>query len=386
MPRRNRRSVGILTISSNDQGISWGPAVHYLELWNAFAESFRSTWEIRGLVPSWTGLPCIKTPIFRLRQVRVPNVGMLRQVFFDLAAAFRILVARRGMIIYIRLSSFHLLVMAALWLTGRPFCLEMNGIAASDSQSAGRSSRFRRWALAQELWLVRTSTLVLAVSGSIAEYAERVGAQRVKVIPNSVSPDFFRIRRISAAGEPVRIIYVGTYTSWDGSDRLPELARRFPKVRFIMVGDGARRREIEGRSPGNMQYLGAVAYSELPGHYGSVDAGIVLYERERHKTVELSSMKVQEYVAAGLPVFSTDVPGQEFIEEQGIGVLARNDDVGEEFAGFLSALPELKRRVEEYRRGKGRQHSWEDAARLTEQAIVAAWSERGRGTPRRDTA
>lgn len=367
----------ILTISSNDQGISWGPAVHYLELWNAFATRFGCRHRILGLVPSWTGLPCIKPPAFKLRRVRVPNIGMLRQVVFDLAAAIWILMSGQTLV-YVRLSSFHLFVMAALAITGKPFCLEMNGIATSDSESAGRPAWFKRWTLGQERWLIGKADVVLAVSGSIADYARNVGARSVRVVPNSVNPDFYLIRQKPEIGPRIRVIYVGTYTSWDGSDRLPELARSFPSVEFVMVGDGSRRRMIQGRSPSNMIYTGAVPYSKLPEYYAAADAGVVLYERERHRKVEISSMKVLEYVAAGLPIFSTDVPGQEFIETHGIGRLARSGDVTAEFGQFLSELPRFKHNVNEYRQTIGKKYSWREAARITEQAISAVVAERVR--------
>jgi hypothetical protein len=30
----NREKLKVLTITSNDLGLPWGPAIHYLELWN----------------------------------------------------------------------------------------------------------------------------------------------------------------------------------------------------------------------------------------------------------------------------------------------------------------------------------------------------------------
>ena len=358
----------ILTISSNDQGISWGPAVHFLELWNAFAGRFGGRYRIIGLVPSWTGLPSIKPSVFKLLQVRVPNVGMLRQVVFDLAAAIRIVLSRNALV-YVRLSSFHLFVIAALAIAGRPFCLEMNGISSSDSESAGRPAWYKLWTRMQERSLIRKASVVLAVSKSIADYALEVGARGVQVVPNSVNPDLYLIGQKPVIGPRVRIIYVGTFTSWDGSERIPDLARSFPQVEFVMIGDGSRRRVIEGRSPPNVIYTGAVPYLELGKHYAGADAGVVLYERERHSKVELSSLKVLEYLAAGLPIFSTNVPGQEFIATHAIGRLARGDDLTPDFRLFLSDLVQYKHNVEEYRRTIGQQYSWVHAALITEKAI-----------------
>jgi glycosyltransferase involved in cell wall biosynthesis len=359
----------ILTVSSNDQGISWGPAVHFLELWNAFSGRFGGQYRILGLVPSWTGLPTIKPPVFKLRRVQVPNIGMLRQAVFDLAAAIWIVLYRKSLI-YVRLSYFHPFVIAALAIIGRPFCLEMNGISFSDSHSAGRSVWYKLWTHKQERYLVRKASVVLAVSKSIAKHAREVGAKRVQVVPNSVNPDLFLIRQKPALGPRIRIIYVGTFTSWDGAERIPELARSFPEVEFVTIGDGKRRPTIEEHSPPNVIYIGAVPYMELGKHYAEADAGIVLYEQERHTRVELSSLKVLEYMAAGLPIFSTNVPGQEFIATHAIGRLVRGEDLTRDFSLFLSDLARYKLNVEEYRRTIGQRYRWVHAALITEKAIA----------------
>jgi len=136
-----------------------------------------------------------------------------------------------------------------------------------------------------------------------------------------------------------------------------------------MVGDGNRRKSIQECSPVNMTYTGTVPYSRLPDYYEKADAGIVLYEHERHRSVQLSSMKVLEYMAAGLPIFSTNVPGQEFIEIHGIGRLARNDNISEEFRQFLAEIPRYRNNVNEYRKTIGKAYSWLEAARITERAI-----------------
>jgi glycosyltransferase involved in cell wall biosynthesis len=223
--------------------------------------------------------------------------------------------------------------------------------------------------------LIRNAAAVFAVSGRIARHAERLGAARVQVVPNGVSEDFFRVSNTAYRADKPTVVYVGTYTSWDGSEEVPALARSYPQVKFMMVGDGARRAAIREASPANVEFVGAVPYARLADYYGNVEAGIVLYEEERHRSVELSSLKVREYLACGLPVFSTDVPGQEFIREHEIGRLCRRDTMIAEFGEFLVKLAVYKANVERYRRGAGRSHSWEEAARITERAIREAAGE-----------
>ncbi len=366
----------ILSISCNDQGISWGPAVHFLELWSAFTYLFPLDYHVRGLAPSWTGRECILPPRFELTRISVPGIPRFRQIVFDLAAAGQILCCRSD-VVYLRLSSFHLFTILALALKGKPYVVELNGISDADSRSGGKAGWYRRLAAWQHRRLIRRCAAAVAVSRSIAEHAFSTGARYVRVIQNRVSPDLFQVPQKPYQPDSVTVLYVGTYTPWDGADRIPSLAGSFPQIAFWMVGDGERRPEIQRNSPKNVRFLGTVDYSRLREYYRQADAGIVLYEEGRHRLVEVSSLKSLEYMAAGLPIFSTDVPGQEFIREHNIGVLSPISRLEEGFTGFLQRLQQLKANVDRYRSTHKRQYSWQGAARETEQVILHVIDEDG---------
>jgi hypothetical protein len=70
----------ILTISNNDQGISWGPAVHYLELWNAVTKQ-TNRFDIEGFVPSWTKRPFIKKRILKSQSSKYPIFQIYGRLF-----------------------------------------------------------------------------------------------------------------------------------------------------------------------------------------------------------------------------------------------------------------------------------------------------------------
>lgn len=351
----------ILTISCNDQGISWGPTVHFLELWNAASRSEPAP-KIQGIVPTWTGKPTVIDATFPLRQVSVPNIPLFRQIVFDLHAALAVFRHRRDNV-YLRLSHWHILTMIAMCLCRvKPF-VELNGIMRDDAISAGKSAFFTWLVSFQERWLIRNSACSFAVSSGIAEFASDVGASHVVEVKNGVATSFFDIERTAPPARP-RVVYVGTYTSWDGASRVIELAREFPDVDFVMVGEGARKGALMESATDNVVFKGWVPYGQLATVYTDADVGIALYEIERNDMV-ISSLKTLEYVAAALPVFTTAVPGQEFIADNGIGVTCPIDDISNHFRSFLQQLPHFAESARRFRQEHAFQLSWQRVAQVT---------------------
>ena len=332
----------ILTVTSNDLGISWGPAIHYLELWNEFCEISRRC-AVTGCAPSWTGEKPIIQNRFRLRTLEVLDMPSIRQLIFDLRMAVHLLVHRSSYdLVYIRLSHWHPLQTLALKLLRIPFVLELNGLAKEDSASSGKGRLLGHIIGMQEAWLASHAALCIAVSDGIARSIRQKYRPRGEVITisNGVARQFFAARRAPRSkNSPLTIIYVGTFTSWDGAGEVAKLARHFPHIHFMMVGDGSMRARIQAQAPGNLRFTGKVNYRDLPALYSRADAAIVLYEYERHRNVKVSSLKTLEYVASRLPVFTTDVPGQEYIHENGYGVLVpEHADVAQAFGHFVAEL------------------------------------------------
>lgn len=76
---------------------------------------------------------------------------------------------------------------------------------------------------------------------------------------------------------------------------------------LVIVGDGPRRAELQGRLPANardrVQWLGFLQFDDIVACYHACDALVLPSEREPWALV------VNEAVATGLPVVSTDVAG-----------------------------------------------------------------------------
>jgi glycosyltransferase involved in cell wall biosynthesis len=222
--------------------------------------------------------------------------------------------------------------------------VEINGLSEEDSKSS-KKVKLMSWIIfKQEKLLVENAKLNICVSDGIRNaIKQRYPKQKTAVtILNGVASKFFQeVREIhtNKSSERLKIIYVGTFTPWDGAADIISLANSFHFMDFIMVGEGELKHRIEASAPSNVIFLGEVDYVRLPKIYEEADAGIALYEFERHKNVEVSSIKTLEYVASALPIFTTDIPGQSFVNEEGIGyLLSENEDINDGFRRFINNI------------------------------------------------
>ena len=327
----------VITITYNDLGISWGPAIHFLELWNNFARINQDI-TVVGISPSWTKRKCILNPLFRHHSIEILDVKGVRQIIYDFRVFLYILrYTLNDDIIYIRYSSFHLFTILYLILSNRKFVVEINGLAFEDLTSA-RTKKWRIFLfLLQESLILKKSKLIITVSDGIKNTirGRYEILNNIFTIRNGISDQFSKQNEIKQ--QLKSIIYVGTFTPWDGSYLIPKLAEKFPDINFILIGSGLMKNKIESLGLTNINCLGEINYSDLPKYYDQVDAALVLYEYERHRNIEVSSIKTLEYFYSKLPVFTTNIPGQEFIATYDIGYLIGEfEPIEQAFRNFIN--------------------------------------------------
>jgi glycosyltransferase involved in cell wall biosynthesis len=162
---------------------------------------------------------------------------------------------------------------------------------------------------------------------------------------------------------------VGTFTAWDGAKYIPSLANKYPYVEFHMYGNGILRDDIEKESPTNVLFHGYVQYEKLKTLYSDYDAGIVLYEKQRND-MKLSSLKTLEYMASGLPIYTTDVPGQEYVKNNNIGMNVPVENIVEYFQAFIDSVEYFKQNVQKYRGISKEEISWLSVAKKTREVLI----------------
>jgi glycosyltransferase involved in cell wall biosynthesis len=135
-------------------------------------------------------------------------------------------------------------------------------------------------------------------------------------------------------------VFLGSFRAWHGAAdfvraglRLLEAGRRY---RFLLVGDGPERAEVEGLArawPGYFEFTGAVAHERVPALLRAAQVGVAPFSTEKHPALRAagffwSPLKVYEYMAAGLPVVTIDIaPLNEAVRHGREGLLFREGDV-----------------------------------------------------------
>lgn len=105
-----------------------------------------------------------------------------------------------------------------------------------------------------------------------------------------------------------RIIgYYGAIAEWFDQDMVEAVARRYPDCCVLLVGaDTVNARARLGRLP-NVRFTGEVPYAELPQYLHAFDVCLLPF-KVIPLTLATNPVKVYEYLSAGKPVVSVDLP------------------------------------------------------------------------------
>lgn len=219
-----------------------------------------------------------------------------------------------------------------------PLVLEMNSPMALED----RRFNTRTWHLPllpawTEKLNLKLADRVFTVSGALKSYfvKQGIGEDKISVVPNGVDIDSFRpevsgtrIREKFGLEDSVVLGFIGTFHYWHGVDCLEELAeelcRQYDQVRFLLVGDGPLRADLESSFEkkglaGKVVFTGYVAHDEMPEHLAAMD--IVLAPYPVMAFFYFSPLKLFEYMAAGKPVVASRVGQIDEMVEDGVSGL-----------------------------------------------------------------
>ncbi|MFH1701751.1 MAG: glycosyltransferase [Candidatus Zixiibacteriota bacterium] len=121
-----------------------------------------------------------------------------------------------------------------------------------------------------------------------------------------------------------RIGFVGALSKWIDFELIGKIAERYPEYNIALVGPAVPGPHIEMlKSIGNVYFLGKKKLEELPGYLKGFDCGINPFKRVGISE-KVNPLKIYEYLAAGLPVISIDMP--EILPFEGAILVARDDE------------------------------------------------------------
>jgi teichuronic acid biosynthesis glycosyltransferase TuaH len=204
------------------------------------------------------------------------------------------------------------------------------------------------------------------IFGVSEELATRM-SPRASVVPNGVVAEVWRPRypapgRIAALPGP-RAIYTGSF-----ADRLdPSLVKRTADSVGSLIVLGGPLDSPTGkwlRSLDNVHVFGWVGQRELAATVQACDVGVIPH-RDQDFVRAMSPLKMYEYLAAGLPVVSVDLPPVRGVDDERVRICGHED-----WAVGLTAAIESGPASEDRRQQFIDEVSWERRMRVVVDAAV----------------
>ncbi len=217
----------------------------------------------------------------------------------------------------------------------------------------------------------RRARFLVAASRSMLGWFRRPGFGQCVYLRNGVDLARFEDKpqmpeELARIPRP-RIGYVGTLSRWVDYELLAGLARRRPDWNFIVGGPVLRMEEMPGfKDLRNVTFTGQKSEKEIPGVLAAFDMGLGLYHKKYSTWVDVDSMKIFEYLAAGTPVVAT--PYHPHLKEDFGGLV----ELAEGVEGFEAAIERILAQGEESAeraRARGQFLSENTWARRAEEAV-----------------
>ena len=234
--------------------------------------------------------------------------------------------------------------------------------AAVDHGTAVEGGLRYRLTRALETWVVRNANAVFTIcEGLRADLAQRgVPEAKITVIPNAVDAEHFQfglprdreLAQTLGIGDSPVLGFIGSFYAYEGIvdlvKALPEVVKRLPELRVLLVGGGPCHAEVTAlvRELGlerTVIVTGRVPHAEVDRYYSLVD--VFCYPRRPMRLTELvTPLKPLEAMAQGRLVLASDVGGhKELIRHGETGWLFRAGDRAALAAGIVGMFEARER-------------------------------------------
>jgi teichuronic acid biosynthesis glycosyltransferase TuaH len=237
---------------------------------------------------------------------------------------------------------------------------------------AGLMGVSEEWVRQREMSAARAADIVIAVSKPLASAIERRTGADVMVIENGV--DVAHFSHLDAATPPPDVDLPRPIAGLVGqiSERIDFgylEAAAATGCSLLMIGplspaiDRNRFDDLQRRP--NVQWVGAKSFESLPSYLSIVDVGLLPYEDSSFNRASFP-LKVLEYLAAGLPVVSRDLPA---VRQVGADVRLCSDPQTFAEAVLDSARTPSSDQAVALRRAAAEARSWDQVADRFARAI-----------------
>ena len=199
-------------------------------------------------------------------------------------------------------------------------------------------------------------------------------ATRILVAHDGVRANRIVVPRLRETGS-VQAVYCGSFHQGKGVETLIAAAAMVPEVTFDVIGGAPEQvQAMSALAPSNVRFLGRLPYDEtqrlLPEYdialapYGSVVRGVRTPEHES-LAAWMSPLKLFEYMGAGLPIVTSELPVLREILSHGTTAMMVSPDDPAAHAAAIRGLARdgaLRLRLAKAAQQSLRAYTWENRA------------------------
>jgi glycosyltransferase involved in cell wall biosynthesis len=180
----------------------------------------------------------------------------------------------------------------------------------------------------------------------------------------ALAPSTIIPAEIATLPHPI-IGFFGLIQEWIDLDLLAKMARTHADWSIVLIGKSTVDTGALKSLP-NIYLLGGRPYEALPGYCRGFDVGIIPFEVSE-LTRNINPIKLREYLSAGLPVVSSDLPEVKFYTDQANVARGHDEFISKVEQAIREDSAEARRRRSDSMRGE----TWEARVSAVGDAIVS---------------
>lgn len=390
-----------------------GGSTHALEVARGLAQRGHEIHLLAAGYEGWGGLSALARPVstmlngFHLHHQNIPKA----LTWMGAWGIWRLIRAVRPDAIIERYYNFAGVGVWAAHRLGIPCVLEVNALIVDPPEVLKRrlddalGGPMRRWAVMQCRWadcIVTPLHTTVPPDISRSKIVEMPWGAAVGRFEEEDDSTPWPLERGNGRGRLPTAVFLGSFRNWHGVVDFVRagalLLASGRDYRFVLIGDGPERPDAERLAsawPGRFHFTGAIPYAQVPGELRQATVGVAPFTTAPHPALRTagffwSPLKVYEYMAASLPVVTTDLyPLNEIIHEGREGALFREGDLNDLAAAMDRVLSDPERasimgagacaRVVAY-------YSWQQHCEKLEALLERLKRKAGRGEAERESA